>query len=88
MNTLRIGLASLVVLSTACGGNSGGDSQNFVSTYCTEVAKCCGQAGLPSDGKLANGGACTSSSVCQSDYCSNNACQGSSNVAMSFLCGT
>ena len=52
MKILRIGLASIVVLSTACGRNSSSDSQSFVSAYCTEIAKCCGQIGLPSDGKM------------------------------------
>jgi hypothetical protein len=48
MNILRISLVSILALSAACGKS---DSENFVDTYCSEVGKCCGQAGLPSDGK-------------------------------------
>ena len=39
---------SLFALTLGCGKSS---SETFVDGYCTEVAKCCGKAGLPSDGK-------------------------------------
>jgi hypothetical protein len=49
------------------------------SAYCDTTAKKC-------TSKLANGSTCTSSIVCLSDYCTNNTCQGSTNMALSFLC--
>jgi hypothetical protein len=42
-------LASLtVVLSLGCGKS---DPEKFADSYCAEVAKCCGRANLPADGK-------------------------------------
>ena len=36
-------------LSLGCGKS---DSEKFADSYCAEIAKCCGQAGLPADGKM------------------------------------
>jgi hypothetical protein len=41
-------LALLLVLTAACDKN---DAAKFADAYCAEIAKCCGQAGLPADGK-------------------------------------
>jgi hypothetical protein len=38
----------LLAAGWACGKS---DTENFADSYCAEVAKCCGQAGLPADGQ-------------------------------------
>ena len=43
-------LATLTITFSLGCGNS--DSEKFADSYCAAVAKCCGQAGLPSDGKV------------------------------------
>ena len=45
----RLGFVTAVALACATGcGKS--DSEKFADSYCAEMAKCCGQAGLPADG--------------------------------------
>jgi hypothetical protein len=47
----KLGLVVCLALASAqaCGGKS--DSEKFAESYCAEVAKCCGLASLPTDGK-------------------------------------
>jgi hypothetical protein len=45
-----LGLVTLTLVASSCGGKS--DQEKFADSYCAEVAKCCGQAGLPADGKM------------------------------------
>lgn len=66
-------------LGDACTGIAG--SECVDGAVCDTNAKTC-------VAKLANGATCGSSSACQSDYCSNGTCQGSSNIAMALLCGS
>jgi hypothetical protein len=63
----------------ACTGIAG--SECVDSAYCDTGTRQC-------TAKLANGAACASSIACQSLYCSGGTCQGSSNVALSWLCGS
>lgn len=50
MKTKLTFLVALPLLSSlACGGKS--DAEKFADDFCAEVSKCCGQQGLPSDGK-------------------------------------
>jgi len=43
-------MVTVVLVFASCGGKS--DSEKFADSYCAEVAKCCGLAGLPADGKM------------------------------------
>jgi hypothetical protein len=50
MKSIAVSLWVLLVpLVTGCGKS---DSEKFADAYCAEMAKCCGQAGLPTDGKI------------------------------------
>jgi hypothetical protein len=62
-----------------CTGIAG--SECVDNCYCDLGTKMCTT-------KLANGASCSNSVTCQSDYCSNGACQGSGNFGLSLLCGS
>jgi len=46
-----LGLLSMLLAITSWGcGKS--DAEKFADSYCAEIAKCCGEAGLPADGQM------------------------------------
>jgi hypothetical protein len=47
--SLRLLAGLAVTFSLGCGKS---DAEKFADSYCAEIAKCCGQAGLPADGKV------------------------------------
>jgi hypothetical protein len=71
--------APKIGVSGTCTGIAG--SECVDSCYCDLGTKLCTT-------KLANCASCSNSFTCQSDYCSNGACQGSSSFGLSFLCGS
>jgi hypothetical protein len=67
--------------------SAGGACTGIAGSECVDSAYCDTSA-LQCKPKVADGGACTSLITCQSGYCSNGTCQGSSNLGLSMLCGS